>query len=407
MTYLHSTPLFLTVTTAQSEKMGKTWVTFQPMRSYIVSFLLIILSISYLPTTTSAEEIIGSEGSTLWSEKYAEFNEPWAMTFLPNGDMLVTEKSGTLLLVTADGSSKTPVKGIPKVAYGGQGGLGDIILHPDFTSNKLIYFSYAELGRFGKKGAAVARAQFNDNPENPELQNIEIIWRQQPKVKGSGHYSHRLAFSSAGKLFITSGERQKQKPAQDWSQNLGKVIRLNADGSIPEDNPFQDKGKLAKTFWSLGHRNMLGIAFDQKGQLWTHEMGPRHGDELNLIAAGDNYGWPVVSWGNHYSGLAIADHDTRPEFHPPEVYWVPTIAPSGLIIYSGTLFQDWYGDAIIGGLASKSLIRVKISGNTAREIERFAMGKRIREVEQGPDGAIWVLEDKQGGRLLKLTPQKQ
>jgi len=407
MTYLHPTPLASSVTTFLLEKGGKAREILQHMYSRIFLFLLIILHISFVPTTASAEEIIGSEGSTLWSKKHAEFNEPWAMTFLPNGDMLVTEKSGTLLLVTANGTSKVQVEGIPKVAYGGQGGLGDVILHPQFSSNKLVYFSYAEQGRFGKKGGVVARAPLNADSDNPRLQNVEIIWRQKPKVKGSGHYSHRLAFSSEGKLFITSGERQKQKPAQDWSQNLGKVIRLNADGSVPVSNPFQDKGKLAKTFWSLGHRNLLGIAFDQNGRLWTHEMGPRHGDELNLTVAGDNYGWPVVSWGNHYSGLDIPDHDTRPEFHAPEVYWVPTIAPSGLIIYNGTMFQNWYGNAIIGGLASKSLIRVKISGDTARETERFDMGKRIREVEQGPDGAIWVLEDKQGGRLLKLTPQKQ
>ena len=328
------------------------------------------------------------------------------MTFLPGGDMLVTEKPGTLLLVSADGQSKVPVDGIPEVAYGGQGGLGDVILHPEYAKNKLVYISYAEPGSFGKRGGAVARGRFNSDPTNPKLYDLEVIWRQKPKVKGSGHYSHRLAFSPEGKLFITSGERQKQKPAQDWSQNLGKVIRLNPDGSVPADNPFQDKGTLAKTFWSLGHRNLLGIAFDKEGRLWTHEMGPKHGDELNLTVGGDNYGWPVVSWGDQYSGAAIPDHDTRPEFNAPEVYWVPTIAPSGLIIYSGTMFPEWQGNGFIGGLASKSLVRVKIAGDAAEEIERFAMGKRIREVEQGPNGAIWVLEDKQGGRLLRLTPHK-
>jgi glucose/arabinose dehydrogenase len=182
------------------------------------------------------------------------------------------------------------------------------------------------------------------------------------------------------------------------------VIRIHPDGTIPADNPFQDKGPLAKTFWSLGHRNMLGIAFDEHGQLWTHEMGPRHGDEFNLTVGGDNYGWPVVSWGDHYSGVAIPDHDTRPEFNAPEVYWVPTVAPSGLIIYSGNLFPEWQGNALIGGLASKSLVRVEIEGNKAVEVERFIMGKRIREVEQDLNGAIWVLEDKEGGRLLRLTP---
>ncbi|MCI5118857.1 MAG: PQQ-dependent sugar dehydrogenase, partial [Candidatus Electrothrix sp. LOE1_4_5] len=204
--------------------------------------------------------------------------------------------------------------------------------------------------------------------------------------------------------FITSGDRQKQQPAQSWTQNLGKVIRLNEDGSVPPDNPFQDKGELAKTFWTLGHRNSLGIAFDKQGRLWTHEMGPRHGDELNLIVAGDNYGWPVVSWGDQYSGIPLPDHDTRPEFHAPETYWVPTVAPSGLIIYSGSLFPDWQGNALLGGLRSESLVRIRIQGNQAKEVERFDMGERIREVEQGPGGAIWVLEDGREGRLLRLRP---
>jgi len=318
--------------------------------------------------------------------------------------MLITEKSGNLLLISADGQSKAEVAGVPKVAYGGQGGLGDVILHPKYETNQLIYLSYAERDRSGKKRAAVALARFKPDSAKPALKNVKVIWRQEPKVTGGGHYSHRLAFSPDGRLLITSGERQKQKPAQDWSQNLGKIIRLNADGSVPADNPFQDKGKMASTFWSLGHRNLLGIAFfDQEGRLWTHEMGPKHGDEFNLTVAGDNYGWPVVSWGDQYSGVEIPDHDTRPEFNAPEVYWVPTVAPSGLIIYSGSHFPEWQGNAFIGGLASQSLVRIKIEEDDAEEVERFAMGKRIRKVEQGPDGVIWVLEDKKGGRLLKLT----
>lgn len=372
--------------------------------SMILLLLITLMPASGTLAAADNERKNGSAGTVLLSTKYAEFNEPWAMTFLPGGDMLVTEKPGILLLVSADGLSKVPVGGIPKVAYGGQGGLGDVVLHPEYDSNKLVYISYAEQGRFGKRGGAVARGRFNSDPASPSLNDVEVIWRQEPKVKGSGHYSHRLAFSPDGKLFITSGERQKQKPAQDWSQNLGKVIRLNPDGTVPADNPFQDKGKIAKTFWSLGHRNLLGIAFDEKGQLWTHEMGPKHGDEFNLTVGGDNFGWPVVSWGDQYSGVEIPDHDTRPEFNAPEVYWVPTIAPSGLIIYSGSMFPEWQGNAFIGGLASRSLVRIKIEGDSAEEVERFDMGKRIREVEQGPDGAIWVLEDKEGGRLLKLTP---
>ena len=367
-------------------------------------FLLLFLVTSQIYAEPAKNTFAGNAGSTLKYEGYGSFNEPWAMTFLPGGDLLVTEKPGVLLLIKLEDRSQVTVKGVPDVAYGGQGGLGDIILHPQFEDNHLIYLSYAEKGSSGKRGAVVARAQLHLGPYQPKLENFEIIWRQTPKVSGKGHYSHRLVFGPQGYLFITSGERQKQEPAQSWTQDLGKVIRLNDDGSVPPDNPFQNNGMLAKSFWTLGHRNLLGIAFDQQGQLWTHEMGPQHGDEFNLIIRGDNYGWPLVSWGNHYSGYPIPDHDTRPDFHTPEAYWVPTIAPSGLIIYTGSMFAEWQGNALIGGLRSESLVRVKIKGDQAEEVERFDMKERIREVEQGPDGASWVLEDGDGGRLLRLSP---
>ena len=374
--------------------------------SSLITFLTLFMFLPSCTTNadTTEKTINGNAGSRLLAESFGEFNEPWATTFLPDGDLLVTEKSGSLLLVRLDDRSRMVVKGVPEVAYGGQGGLGDIILHPQYKDNYWIYLSYAEQDASGNRGAVVVRAQLRLASAEPKLENTEVIWKQKPKVSGSGHYSHRLAFSSDGYLFITSGDRQKQTPAQSWTQNLGKVIRLNEDGSIPPDNPFQDKGELAKTFWSLGHRNLLGIAFDRKGKLWTHEMGPRHGDEFNQIIRGDNYGWPIVSWGDQYSGVPIPDHDTRPEFHAPEVYWVPTVAPSGLIIYNGSMYPKWQGNAIIGGLRSESLIRIEIQGDQANEVERFKMGKRIREVEQGPGDAIWVLEDKKGGRLLRLTP---
>ncbi|SEA05927.1 Glucose/arabinose dehydrogenase, beta-propeller fold [Desulfuromusa kysingii] len=372
--------------------------------SYLSLLCLLVSSNAY--AWLFGNTIKGNAGSILEYESFGSFNEPWAMTFLPSGNLLVTEKQGSLLLVDLDDDSKVSVKGLPEVAYSGQGGLGDIVLHPQYKENHWIYLSYAEQDGAGNRGAVVARAQLDPAATSPHLENFTVIWRQTPKVSGSGHYSHRLAFDPDGYLFITSGERQKQAPAQSWEQNLGKVIRLNADGTVPPDNPFQDKGELAKTFWSLGHRNLLGIAFDQQGQLWTHEMGPRHGDEFNLIVAGDNYGWPIVSWGDQYSGIPIPDHDTRPEFHAPEVYWIPTVAPSGLIIYSGAIFSQWQGNTFIGGLRSKSLIRIQIDGDQAKEVERFAMDQRIREVEQGPEGAIWVLEDGDDGRLLRLTPKQ-
>jgi glucose/arabinose dehydrogenase len=240
------------------------------------------------------------------------------------------------------------------------------------------------------------------------LSDLNVIWRQVPKVSGRGHYGHRIAFGSDGHLWITSGERQKFEPAQDMKSNLGKVLRLNDDGSAPADNPFAKEGGVTAQIWSLGHRNLLGIAFDSQGRLWQHEMGPRGGDELNLIKRGANYGYPIVSNGDHYSGIPIPDHDTRPEFEKPRAFWNPVISPAGLVIYSGNLFPQWRGNAFIGGLSSESLIRVELAGENAREAERFGMGARIREVEQGPDGALWLLEDGDDGsqgRLLKLTPR--
>jgi len=278
----------------------------------VASFALLLLLFSCNTSVESAHRAIdGNAGSRLIAEGVGTFQEPWAMTFLPDGNLLVTEKAGTLLLFRLADRSQVPVQGVPKVAYGGQGGLGDIILHPQYEKNKLIYLSYAEEGRARTRGAAVARAQLRLGA-SPRLENFEVIWRQEPKVSGKGHYAHRMAFGPDGKLFISSGDRQKQEPAQSWTQNLGKMIRLNEDGSVPHDNPFQGKGELAKTFWSTGHRNILGLAFNQQGQLWTHEMGPKHGDEFNLIIAGDNYGWPLVSWGDQYSGFSIPDHDTPP-----------------------------------------------------------------------------------------------
>lgn len=331
----------------------------------------------------------------------ATFDEPWAMTFLPDGRLLVTEKPGRLQLVTQAGEQRA-ITNLPAVDYGGQGGLGDVILHPDFSANRMIYLSYAEAGPRDKRGAAVARATLD--LERVALGSVEVIWRQVPKVTGRGHYGHRLAFAPDGHLFISSGERQKFTPAQDRNQNLGKILRLNADGSVPADNPFAAQGGVAAQVWSLGHRNPLGIAFDARGRLWNHEMGPRGGDELNLVERGNNYGYPVVSNGNHYDGRRIPDHSTRPEFAAPKVSWTPVISPAGLIFYNGERFPHWRGDALAGGLSAQALIEIEFDGDEAREAGRYNMGRRIREVEQGPGGFVWLLEDGNRGRLLKLVP---
>lgn len=369
---------------------------------------LAVLILSFVVTAcASADE----ESWPFTATPVAQLNEPWAMTFLPDGRMLVTEKPGRLLLVTQEGQKSAPLPGVPDVDYGGQGGLGDVILHPDFASNSLIYLSYAEAGDDNTRGAAVARGRLElANDGSGALHDMAVIWRQDPKVTGRGHYGHRMAFSAEGYLYISSGDRQKFDPAQDMRMNLGKVLRLHDDGTVPDDNPFADQGGVTAQIWSLGHRNPLGLAFDSQGRLWNQEMGPRHGDELNLVKRGRNYGYPIVSNGDHYSGEEIPDHDTRPEFEAPRAFWVPAISPGGLMFYSGDLFPDWQGNAFIGGLSSEALVRVEIDGETAREAERFEMGQRIREEEQGPDGAIWILEDEEGGnggRLLKLTPKNR
>jgi len=336
----------------------------------------------------------------------ARFNEPWALAFLPDGRVLVTEKSGTLRLFDPARRSIGVISGIPEVAYGGQGGLGDVALHPQFSDNHLVYFSYAEPGADASAGAAVARAQLRlDANGGGRLEALEVIWRQVPKVTGRGHYGHRIVFDAEGHVWISSGERQKFDPAQDMRSNLGTLVRLNDDGSVPPDNPFTGQGEIAAQFWSLGHRNPLGLAFDSAGRLWEVEMGPKGGDELNLIRRGGNYGWPLVSNGDHYDGRPIPDHTTGPEFIAPALSWTPVISPSSLMFYSGAAFPEFDGHAFISGLSSKSLIRVITHADgSAREAARYAMGTRIRSVYQGPDGLLWLLEDGRNARLLRLSP---
>lgn len=337
----------------------------------------------------------------------ADFDAPWAMTFLPDGRALITEKDGRLKLWHSDGPV-SDIAGTPKVDSAGQGGLMDVVLSPDFASTKNIYFSFSEAGP-GGKGVALATAKLNTDGGTARFDEMKVIFRASPYVDGNGHYSGRIAFSPDGKfLFFTNGERQKFDPAQDPKATLGKVLRLNLDGTPAADNPLAAKG-FHPAVWSYGHRNLLGIAFDAQGNLWEQEMGPKGGDEVNLIKPGLNYGYPKASNGDHYDGREIPDHKAGDGFEAPKAFWNPVISPGGLMIYSGDMFSDWKGSAFIGGLSSQSLVRVKLDGENASKADQWDMGARIREVEQGPDGAIWLLEDGDNGsqgRLLKLTPKK-
>jgi len=369
--------------------------------------------------TSPKKSAVSNEKPEFTTKTVATFYEPWAMVALPKSNnaslkFLVTQKTGELFIVDTATGAKTEVTGIPSVAYGGQGGLGDITVAPDFATSNNVYISYAEAGKgtdSNKFGAKVIKAKLSGlNSATPSLQNITPIWQQTPKVTGQGHYSHRLLFSPDGQyLYISSGERQKKDPAQDMSMNLGKIIRLHPDGSVPKDNPFvSDSNKIASQFWTVGNRNVLGMRFDENGKLWISEMGPKDGDEFNLIEKGKNYGWPIVSNGRNYSGTPIPDHDTRPEFAAPKVTWTPVISPSSMSLYTAGTHNDfpaWQGDFLVGGLSSKALVVVDVKNdNTASERYRYDMGERIRSVLT-VDGKVWVLEDESDSKLLQLIPK--
>ena len=350
------------------------------------------------PTPTPTPSPTPTPTTTVQSAAIATFDQPWAMTFLPDGQMLVTEKAGVLRLVTQAGVKAT-VAGTPAVVNVGQGGLLDVALDPQFAANRRVYLSFAEAGA-GGAGLAVARGTLN--VAATALENVTTIWRQTPKNGDTRHFGGRMAFSPDGFLFVTAGERHQGAPAQDLTGTLGKIIRINPEGSIPADNPFVGTAGARTEIWSRGHRNPYGLVFATDGRLFENEMGPEGGDEFNLITRGANYGWRVVSEGN--DGEVLPRHATRPEFAAPLFSWTPVIAPGGMIQYSGTRFVGWTGDFVLAGLVSQGLVRVRVSGTTAAEVQRVPLGQRIREVEQGPDGAIWALEDAPGGRLLKLTP---
>ena len=351
--------------------------------------------------------------ATFAIEEYGTFDEPWALAFAPGTSTLfITEKAGRVKFVDTATKRVGTVTGVPKVDYGGQGGLGDIAFLPGEASSTLskrtVYLSWVEAGTGDTRGAVVGRGTLVcEEADACKIDAMTVIWRQNPKVEGRGHFSHRLLFSPDGKyLYVASGDRQKFTPAQDMTGNLGKIVRLTPNGVPAPGNPFAAQGGVSSEIWSLGHRNILGLAWDAKGRLWDLEHGPKGGDELNLVKAGANYGWPVVSGGDHYDGRDIPAHNTRPDFAAPAINWTPVIAPGDYIFYGGSAFPSWKGEAIVAGMGYEGLVRVQLNGDKASEVERIPLGKRIRDIAEGPDGAIWVVEDKSGARLRKLAPRR-
>jgi len=346
--------------------------------------------------------------ATLKVSEVAEgFDKPWALAFLPDGRMLVTEKhDGELLVVTPDGKKSPPVAGVPRVDGRDQGGLLDVTLGPDFATSSLVYLSYYEPRKDGN-GLAVARGRFTDGAK-PKLEGVEVVFRMQPTLDSTMHAGGRLVFAPDGMLFVTLGERsilEGRVQARDLKSDLGKIVRIAPDGSVPKDNPFVGKEGARPEIWSLGHRNILGAALDDQKRLWIAEMGPRGGDELNLVGKGKDYGWPTIGYGEEYSGKRIHETTQAPGLEQPVYYWDPVISPGALVIYSGNLFPEWRGNLLIAGLSSQALVRLALENDRVIGEERLLTERkeRLREVVQGPDGALYVLTD-DSGKLLKITP---
>jgi len=328
---------------------------------------------------------------------------PWGLAFLPDGRMLVTERPGRLRIVEQDGTLSAPIAGVPAVAADGQGGLLDVALAPDFAQSRTIYLSYSEPGDGGSAGTSVARARLGDNG----LENVHVVFRQEPKVSGGAHFGSRLVFARDGNLFITTGDRQNRPFVQDLTKLQGKVVRIRPDGSIPPGNPFVNREGARPEIWSYGHRNIQGAALHpETGQLWTVEHGARGGDELNAPKAGKNYGWPVITYGRDYSGAPIGEGQRKEGMEQPVHYWDPSIAPSGLMFYTGNRFPNWRGNLFVGALGFQLLARLELDGERVRAEERLLedMNRRVRAVVQGPDGFIYLLTDESDGRIMRIEP---
>ena len=371
-------------------------------------FASVAIAVLAVNPAVAAPENAGSNRATtkvpFQTQTVARFNLPWAIAIIDADRLIITTKPGEMFLINHQGGDPVKVSGVPKVEHAGQNGLLDVALAPDFAQSRRIYFTYVEPGE-GGSSLALARATLVEQQNAARLDGLGVIWRQMPKGKG-GQPGGIIAFAPDGKsLFLTSGDRMRPETAQDPDLALGKVLHLTLDGKPAPGNPAFSAGGVRAETWTSGHRNPYGLAFAPDGRLWLHEMGPKGGDELNLIEPGVNYGWPEVSYGDNYNGTPIPKPPTRPEFREPALYWTPVIAPAGLAFYEGNLFPAWKGSALIGGLKTQSLSRVTIHGDSAHEDERFAMEGRIRDVAVAPDGAVWVIEDKNPGRLLRLSPR--
>jgi glucose/arabinose dehydrogenase len=327
---------------------------------------------------------------------------PWGLAFLPDGRMLVTERPGRLRLSSPDGRLSAPLSGVPRVYAVGQGGLLDVALDPDFAANRFVYLSYAEPGD-GGAGTAVARGRFSDST----LDDVRVIYRQQPKVRGGLHFGSRLVFADDGALFVTQGERYQRDRSQNLDEHLGKLIRIRPDGTVPADNPFVGRPDARPEIFSLGHRNMQGaVLHPRTRRLWITDHGAQGGDEINLPEPGRNYGWPIITFGRDYSGAAIGEGTAKPGLEQPIHHWDPSIAPSGMAFYTGDRFPAWRGNLFVGSLKFGLLVRLELDGERVIREERLleALGERIRDVRAPADGFLYLLTDHPDGRILRLEP---
>lgn len=379
----------------------------RPTQSIAALLLSVGLCLS-APPLAAQQSVERSEQHDFQAVTLAEgLAHPWGMAFLPDGGILITERSGRLRLFKDGKLQAAPLPGGPQAIARGQGGLLDVALHPDFATNGYVYFSYAGADPAKDQrltGTEVARARF----DGEELTALEVIFRARPKTPGGAHYGSRLVFDRDGKLYVSLGDRRNyMKEAQNPENHLGSILRLNDDGSLPADNPFAGETKVMGEIFTYGHRNVQGLALQPStGAVWAHEHGPRGGDEVNLLKSGANYGWPAITYGIDYSGAIISEKSAAPGMEQPVIYWDPSIAPSGMAFYDGDRFPQWKGDLFVGALAHRHLRRLEMDGQkvVGQEVLLRDLGERIRDVRSGPDGFIYILTDSARGRLIRLEP---